>query len=72
MRRIVLRFPLGRVLRGWLVVVALSFLGIALILAWDWFFSRRLPYMRRKVSRHPPGKPEGDREARGEHADFHR
>jgi hypothetical protein len=39
----------------WLIVVALSFVGIALILAWDWFFARRLPYVRWKASRLPPG-----------------
>ncbi|MDB5348956.1 MAG: hypothetical protein JWN86_203 [Planctomycetota bacterium] len=38
------------VLKWWAIVVVASFLGICLILSCDWFFYRRLPFARWRVS----------------------
>jgi hypothetical protein len=43
-------------LKWWSIIVALSLVGIALVLAWDWFFSRRLPYVRWKAAQLPPNE----------------
>jgi hypothetical protein len=42
--------------KWWSILVAVSLVGIALVLAWDWFFSRRLPYVRWKAARLPPNE----------------
>ncbi len=44
----------------WLIVTGLAFVGIAIIGIWDWFFWRRLPWLRwkaqqAKAEREPPG-----------------
>ena len=45
---------LWAVLRWWLVILVISLAGIGLILAWDWFFWRRLPWARWRVSELSP------------------
>jgi hypothetical protein len=49
---------LGSVLRWWLILSVVSFVGISIVLAWDWFVVTRLPFARWRVrmSRDPASR----------------
>lgn len=39
-----------------LLVVVGSLAGIVMVIAWDWFFWRRMPHVRWKMSQLPPNE----------------
>lgn len=44
------RLDLWLAFKWWALALAVSVFGIVAVLAWDWFFYRRLPYARWRVS----------------------